>query len=399
MATDSRLMLLTWAVFSVLVSVSALPRCPAVSECRCITGGEFELQCPMYRTPEITIRFHGSEKDIPDLDIECSTSNDTIYTGLPKLENVGMVKRVKFDSCPMPAGGTPIIRILEQFGVQRMMSLTLIARPEDDFYIVRQHLAGLKNLTNLTIRGFAPLENHEDFLDEVSNITSLDFRRNINFRPRMFEKLTELRFLELGEGIAHFDDGMFSNQKKLHTLNLWANRLQNLSKETFRGIASDVELDLSNNQLTSLQPDVFHHLANMFVVNLNANNFTDLPDGLFARNKKLKEVSLMVNRVELTKLPQRFFADLPLLEKVSIRCDLGELPENIFDGSTRISTLILSNNKLQQLPPKLLATQVNLTELHLSENQIDSLDDQFFAKNANLAVLKLSNNKLRTISR
>lgn len=400
MAKEKRQMFVAWLVFVVLIVQNwALPTCPSSNDlCQCVIGAGLELHCPTYDSPEITVHIEELSKDNYRLEIECTTSNDTIYTKLPQIEYLGDAKYVKFKSCPMPASGTPISRILERLGIQRTISLSLsTSRPDD--YIVRQHLSGLKNLTKLGITGFTPLENHDDFLDDVANITHLDFRKNTNIRPRMFEKLTELSFLDLGVNIKHLDNGIFSNQKKLHILNLWGNKLHNLTKETFRGMTSDIQLDLSRNELKSLQPDVFHHLVNMEFLSLNSNNFSELPNGLFERTKKLGEFQMVFNREQIKKLPNKFLANLPLLRNVTIQCNLMELSENIFENSDNLTKLILKDNQLAELPGKMLQTQVNLIEIDLSNNRLTSLDEQIFRNTAKIRILNLSKNNLRIISR
>lgn len=392
---------LAWILAYMLIAhiwhSAANPSCPTTrTECECIRGLHFELACPTYVNPNISVRVEEQSKQNNRLEIECNTIDDKIYKVLPQVE-IGDVSMVKFKYCPMPVG-MPINKILMRLGVESVQGLTLTSRFDDS--IVRTHLTGLKNLTRLSLNGFGISNVPDDLFDDVTNVMVLEFRaKNVHLPPKIFEKMTELTFLELGfNNLTHLSDGIFHNQKKLKNLNLWGNNLRNLSKEAFYGVTSNVELDLSNNNIETLQADIFQYLTNLTLLSLNANHITSLPAGLLNNNKNLEKFSLINNRVELDALPNAFLANLPLLNEVHIQCGLKILPENTFAGSPNITHLILKDNELQTLPQRLLATQRKLELLDLSGNQLIELDDKLFKETAKLKILRLSHNQLTNIS-
>lgn len=401
MAFNSTKLRLAWILAYMLIAhiwySDANPNCPTTrTSCECIRGLHFELACPTYINPNISVRVEEQSKQNNRLEIECNTIDDKVYRVLPEVE-IGDVSMAKFKFCPMPIG-MPINNILKRLGVESVQGLTLTSRFDDS--IVRQHLTGLKNLTRLSLNGFGISNVGEDLFDDVTNIMVLEFRaKNVHLPPKIFAKLPELTFLELGfNNLTHLSDGIFQNQKKLKNLNLWGNNLRNLTKDAFYGVTSNVELDLSNNNIETLRPDIFQHLANLTLLSLNANHITSLPEGLFANNKHLEKFTMINNRVELETFPNAFLANLPVLNEVRIQCGLRTLPENTFAGSPNITHLVLKDNALQTLPQHLLATQRNLELLDLSGNQLTLLHDNLFKETAKLKVLRLSQNGLSMIS-
>lgn len=400
-AISSTKLRLAWIIVYILIAhiwySDANPACPEdLSSCQCIRGIHFEVACPTVLSWNISVRVEEQSKQNNHLEIECHTIDNKIYEVLPKVE-IGDVSMAKFKYCPMPIGMS-ISQILRQFGVQSVQRLFLTNRIDDS--IDRIHLTGLKNLTRLSLSGFGTSNVPEDLFDDVTNITVLDFRaKNVHFAPKIFDKLHELTFLELGfNNLTQLSDGIFQNQKKLKNLNLWGNNLRNLSKDAFYGVTSNVELDLSDNHIESLRSDIFYYLTNMTFISLNANHLTALPDGLFANNKNLEKFMLINNRVVMNALPNRLFANMPRLNDVQIQCGLKIVPENTFAGSTNITHLILKENALQTLPPHLLVTQRNLKILDLSGNHLHQLHDSLFKETAKLRILRLSQNRLTNIS-
>lgn len=378
--------------------IAANPSCPSTrTSCECIRGLHFELACPTYVNPSISVRVEEQSRQNNRLEIECNTIDDKIYRMLPEVL-IGDVSMAKFKFCPMPVG-MPINQIMKRLGVDSVQGLTLTSKSDDS--IVRQHLTGLKNLTRLSLNGFGKTNVQEDLFDDVTNIMVLEFRaKNVHLPPKIFGKLTELTFLELGfNNLTELSDGIFQNQKKLKNLNLWGNNLRNLSKDAFYGVTSNVELDLSNNNIETLQSDVFEHLSNLTLLSLNANHIISLPEGLLINNRNLEKFLMINNRVELDELPNAFLANLPALNEVQIQCGLKKLPENTFAESPNVIHIVLKDNALETLPGRLLASQRNLESLDLSSNQLIQLSDNLFNGTVKLKTLRLSHNRLTQISK
>lgn len=367
------------------------------TSCACFNGDtEFELECPK-ENPQITLRVRYNHADI-----ECmSNSNRKVYTLFPdiKLTNlsVGGIDSVKFRYCPLPEGTTIKGVLVDKLGIDRVQILTFSVR--SDIQMRREQLSSLNSLRSLRFNG--PIsELPEDTFNDVSNITALELRStNVHLPLNIFQNLRELEHLELSSNnLSHLASGIFRNQHKLKRLNLWSNNLRNLTKDSFVGASSVTELDLSANNIEVLQSSVFDHFPQMENINLNGNRFTELPVGLFNVNKKLRKFRLVNNRIDLKALPSGLLAHQPELEEVMIRCNLQIVPEDLFNGSSKIQNISLQSNRLATLPAQIFSGLTNLMNLDLSDNQLTELPDNLFSNSKKLDVIRLSHNNLREIS-
>lgn len=368
-------------------------KCPTTSTCSCANSVlEYEITCPQAE-PTIVVKVEPGKT----VQIDCLIRDETVFAKLPEM-TIGDVHQVVFRRCPLPLGSS-IHRILEHLGIRRITFLNFMNYGADRGTITRQHLTGLPELSRLMLSG--GLENlPEDLFDDVGNLTWLNLHRNkLHLPANIFRNLHKLEYLELGYNyMDKLENGVFRNQHNLKFLNLLGNNFQKLTKEAFRGVTSIVDLDLSGNNIELFESDVFEHLTSLANINLNANRFTSLPMGLFSKNKDLKQIRLMNNRVDLETLPSGFLADLPVLEEVSIRCNLRSVPSDMFKDSPNIKNITMSENALSTLPNGLFEDQSMLLDLDLSDNQLYELPDNLLGNTDSIIVLRLSNNQLNRIS-
>lgn len=367
--------------------------CPETCICYW-TRNEIEINCPP-PLPQIRVRV----QPLAYVDLECSDLDESEYENIPKI-NVGDVSRVKIRGCPLPTGRS-IKSILKNFGNTNMKSLTFQRPNTKTNSLNKQHLAGLEDLERITLRENGLSELPEDLFNDVTKLISLDLKSNkLNLQRNIFSKLKKLESLELGNNnLQNLEQGVFRNQKSLTLLNLWGNKLINLTKETFDGVSSLLELDLSSNTIEEFQPDVFSTLTNLINLNLNANHFKSLPEKLLKNNKKLIRIRIMDNRIPLKTLPSGFLSNLGALEDVSIKCGLSTVPGDLFNESFNITHINLDRNNLRTLPENFFNDQQNLLHLNLNRNKLNHLADGLFEKTRALTVLKLSYNQLTNISR
>lgn len=375
-------------------STGASPKCVdlALGHCKCVEDSGLLLSCP-FNEPDIVI-YLASDFNVW---IECHSANDAFNDILPSNQEKVMqaVTKVAFRNCPMPAGSS-LSRILQGLGVHQVTSLELsTVNDRCNFSIQRQHLSSFRNLRELTIDGYLTPENQDDIFDDVGNITSLKFRNSNKFTERMLENLTEMISLCVENITTRANSIHFRMQKKIEFLRLWETQVNNIS---FSGIAAANLPSLGENELESEADDFHKDSGTIQAIELKGNRFSDFPKGLFAHSKKLRKFRLTENRVKMAKLPERFLADLPVMSDVRIQCGLSELTDNVFEHSSDIKFINLSDNDVQNLPPNLLATQFNLTHLDLSGNRIAALPDSFFDNTHNLNVLILSDNELENVS-
>nr|CAD7395928.1 unnamed protein product [Timema poppensis] len=186
---------------------------------------------------------------------------------------------------------------------------------------------------------------------------------------------------------------------RLKMLNLWSNRLLNLTRGSFSGLSALESLDLSINGMLKLQEDTFQDLGKLKLVSLNANNFKELPGTLFRGNPMLESFHLHENRQILKTLPAGLLANLTSLQGVYMhRSSIESLPEDLFWGSTKLINITLYGNKLTKLPARLFRDATKLLELDLSSNKIQDLPDGVFSSLYKLRVLRLGKNRLTTLN-
>jgi protein toll len=372
-------------------------KCPPTSSCTCIEYSEVEIQCPRFE-PRIFVRIQPNNY----IHFDCENSTNNEHELLPefKLDEAGLVEFIR---CPL-LHGKSVTTYLKNIHISRIRSFQFVSSGANQHIpIESEHFKGLGDIERFDLRG---MENEikdlpADLFSDMTKITWVRIRvANIQLPRDLFAPLVNLEFLELGHNkLKSLEPGFLRNQRKLKQLNLWGNSLRNLNKASFEGLDMVGELDLSGNGLESLESDVFFHLTNLTEINLSANNFASLPDGLFMNNRKLSNFKLLENRITLETLPDGLLANMTELEKVYIKCDLKNIPEDIFKGSANIKIIKLDYNLLSTLPKNLLADQSNLDTLDLSGNVITQLPDEIFLGLKSLKELRLSRNSLKVISK
>lgn len=371
-------------------------KCPSTTSCTCNDFGEIEIQCPQFE-PHVFVRIQPNNY----VHFECENITNNEYELVPDIK-LDEARFLQITKCPLPHGKS-VASYLSNIHIDRVRSFQFVSSGVNQHIpIESQHFQGLGDIERFDLRG---MENEikelpSDVFKGMNKLTWVRIRvANIYLPVDLFEPLENLEFLELGHNkLQSLEAGFLRNQRKLQQLNLWGNALRNLNKDSFLGLESVKELDLSANGIESLEPDLLFHLANLTDVNLSANNFASIPGGLFANNRKLKNLRMLENRVSIETLPNGFLANQTELVSVLIKCDLKKLPEDIFEGSPNIEVIKLYQNSIDDLPRLLLADQAKLINLDLSENEISSLPDDLFAGTPMLKELKLSRNRISTVA-
>ncbi|CRL07112.1 CLUMA_CG020109, isoform A [Clunio marinus] len=369
-------------------------RCPPTSNCTCMEYNELEIQCPRYEA-HVFVRIMNN-----NVHFECDNMTDNEYELIPEIQ-LDEARFLQVMRCPLPHGKS-IASYLKNIRIGRIRFFQFVSSGvNQNIPIEAQHFEGLGDIEQFDLRG---IENEikelpHNLFTSMENLTWVRIRvANIHLPVDLFAPLKNLEFLELGHNkLQTLEPGFLRNQQKLVHLNLWGNSLRNLSKNSFIGLEMVRELDLSTNNMEKLESDTFFHLVNLMEINLSSNNFSSLPARLFANNKKLKALKLLENRVPLS-LPNKWLANLNSLTTVYIKCELQNIPEDIFEGSHNIEIIHLANNAIENLPENLLVNQNNLRELDLSGNRIPELYDAVFLGCSSLKKLSLTRNRLKIIS-
>ncbi len=145
-----------------------------------------------------------------------------------------------------------------------------------------------------------------------------------------------------------------------------------LKADDFSGLTAMTALDISSQyRLTSLPNRIFAGLPELTRLTIEGVD-GELPEDIFAPVPTLTELYLVANR--FTTLPEDLFSGLSSLSHLELGTNgLAELPENVFDSLTRLTSLRLEINQLTGLPGGVFDGLSALTRLHLDRNQLTSL--------------------------
>ena len=145
-----------------------------------------------------------------------------------------------------------------------------------------------------------------------------------------------------------------------------------LKVDDFSGLTAMTALDISSPlRLTSLPNRIFAGLPELTRLTIEGVD-GELPEDIFAPVPTLTTLYLVANR--FTTLPEDLFSGLSSLSVLELGANgLTELPENVFDGLTSLTSLWLEINELTGLPGGIFDGLSALTRLHLDRNQLTSL--------------------------
>ena len=257
-------------------------------------------------------------------------------------------------------------------------------------------------LTNLDLAGNAltalpDLSNH-------SNLDALDISRNTglgtNLTATSFSgtALTELDMSDIG--LTSLPANIFSPLTDLWELKIRDNSgLTTLPANIFTSnsgiILSLTNLHLNNNGFTSLPELVFDNLETLDTLDLSGNQLATLPNNIFNYIPDDSSVQtgdpddqdaesyldyLDLSGNQLTNLHADIFDELDWLTLLDLSDNslgggatgTGSLPSNIFDGTTSLTWLGLSDNRTLQSWPTLNTSLVSLFATNTSINDLPS---------------------------
>jgi len=388
--------LMLGAVVALTVVRSDGNSCSAIIKCHCEHNvkGDLDLWCP--HAPQKVV-LHAKFEPGNMLSFQCSSMTWMDYELLSGL-HVGSTPRVAFTFCPLP--NMPLSQMLQSVGATGVQSL-VFQNSNLSNTVESSFLAGLTNLTSLTLHGNGITTIPEDLFREMTALQYLDMKDNdLQLPLHVFDNLPNLLTLELGGNqMTRLEVGIFRNLSQLSRLNLWGNNLQNLTQDVFIGLSGLEFLDLSSNKLTSISADLFAMMPQLKELTMPSNNFTSLPDGLFSLTSSLTKLGLYDNRQQLRHIPHRLLANLTnLLEVYLNMCGITEVPGDIFWGSPAIVNISLQGNLLTTLPAGLFRDTVSLRNLKLGNNRLQALPDGIFFGLGHLQALELDHNQLSYIS-
>lgn len=160
----------------------------------------------------------------------------------------------------------------------------------------------------------------------------------------------------------------------------------------------DSEFELDNYKITSLEADTFTDVRKTLVdLDLSYNELVSLPENVFQGLTKIEKINLGNNK--FIQINPYLFSGLTTLLEIKLKkMDLTSIAPNTFKGLKNLHTLDLGMNYITTLDKSLLDDLTNLEELELRYNRIEDLPVGFFAKTRKLKELSLNHNQLMVLN-
>lgn len=219
------------------------------------------------------------------------------------------------------------------------------------------------------------INNIHYFLNNYNNLESLDLSKN---------KLQTLGSMS------------FETQVNLKELNLSGNEVQNLTKESLKGLRVLSELDLSFNRLEELSKNTFHELHSLEILRLRGNQIVFMPEEIFKPVKLLRELYLDDN--QLLRMPGPAIVEGLDLQLLSLSQNLIEsIEEDDVPFLPELRVLLLNGNVINDIHPGALSGLTSLEHLDLSDNNFTFVPTASLAKLSNLTKLQFSGNFIKAV--
>ncbi len=280
----------------------------------------------------------------------------------------------------------------------------------DFFSIFPDFLAEMPQLKNLTLPAYYSLQYPLDF-------------------PDIFHTFEHLESLKIG---LYFDTNRpdvkfptsISKMKKLKRLHLQINQMEDLSKDTFLGLESLEELNITYGSISNeIQENIFllKNLKNLSLngsftyTNRELNSRLRFENGFSEKIINLKKLEkLSISKGKLTKIPhflkeltslqeldltdnniQKFpflLSEMPNLTKLDISGNKNLLLETILQGGDNLREIDITSCNLKNIPANIQNCQ-KLEILNVSTNKLAILPSEIL-KIPTLTTLKIDRNTL-----
>ncbi|TYH82236.1 hypothetical protein ES332_D02G045300v1 [Gossypium tomentosum] len=386
---------------------------------------------------------------LEELNLEANLFNNSVFATLDKLSNLKSLS-IGFNQL------NGLIDMKDMDAFTNLQKLDMSGNQLRGF-VVHKENKGLKKLKVLRLQSIVtddsiPLENLvEAFSSELSNLEeiNLDYSRlNINILQSI-GVFTSLQTLSLYRCalIGSLPDHGWCDLRNLQVLDVSWNALEGMLPHCFSNLTSLRELDISNNRFSgNLTP--LASLTSLRAISLSSNhfqipisfvplaNFPNLEVLLADENKLEMEPSFhtLVPKFQLKfislskcRTSQQLSLELPTFLYYQNDLRFVDLSQNNFSGTvpfwllenntkledlilkgnsftgpltllstpnSNVSSIDMSDNKIQGNIPPCLSAMKNLSMLDLSNNQLAGKVPQELVRKSSLFLLRLSNNNL-----
>lgn len=186
-------------------------------------------------------------------------------------------------------------------------------------------------------------------------------------------KISGLRLLSMAHNKL---ERLFQIPISLNHLNLAYNEISEIPDKTWPTMNSLLSMDLSYNKLRdNLQRGSFAGLLTLQQLNLEANEISEVPRDSLSELGTMQYLYLKDNNI--STLPKAAFGNLPILFEVHlVNNGLSSVSPRAFDGLLQLLRLNMSNNLLRTIPNDAFHGLVSLRKLDVSYNLLSTLDNK-----------------------
>ena len=120
----------------------------------------------------------------------------------------------------------------------------------------------------------------------------------------------------------------------------------------------------------------------------------------YGKDNLINRTEIVIWNSQIKKIDFNAFQGLTKLESLSLSYNaIEEIDERSFEGLSNLKELWLDNNKLRRIDSNTFKGLTKLETLYLVDNEIEEIDERSFGSLSNLIWLSLYNNKLKEIDR
>ena len=137
-----------------------------------------------------------------------------------------------------------------------------------------------------------------------------------------------------------------------------------------------------------------HHVEYVWIKNSEVSHLPRFDSPIFFANMK----KYLITNSGLKFIEREDFSPMSKLETLDLSNNLiEEIPEDTLFDLSELVDLFIENNKIKNLSGKLLSFAPEFQRLRASNNSLEILDSDFFSSNPSLKIVSLDNNKLHKI--
>ncbi|KAK6632451.1 hypothetical protein RUM44_007493 [Polyplax serrata] len=255
-------------------------------------------------------------------------------------------------------------------------------------------------LNDLNPEVFKDIHNLRKFKCRRCHLTSLN--------KLIYQLLNDLTELDLGENeFKYLKSHEFHSLRKLKVLKLDNNLLTVVNEYTFAPVTSKSkqinemsevevaleEIDLSRNYLAKINIRSFSNLTSLTSIDISYNKLDKLEFGTFLPVvSSLKRLNISGNLISMSDLKSLFQISSQLTHVSLSDMELSNFPQGLFAYQENLRYLNLSGNRFAFLPPHVVTMMTRVQILDLSRNHFRGLNERIIVRLEKVARLFLEEN-------